>query len=123
MPNFLWFARILASMNTFKCLIMSNLSKPPALYVYSLTCCGVVYQVLKLHTKLGKPIPSTDPVVVTTASASTTTKSAASTSGGGKPAAPTAAPTAKKVLATPKITFVGELCSCVINHITVLGIK
>ena len=55
---------------------------------------------VKLHTKLGKPIPSTDPVVVPAVP--------------DKPSAPAAsmknpvAGTAKKLVATPKITFVGE---------------
>ena len=69
-------------------------------------------QVLKLHTKLGKPIPSTEPTVVASNSSTTTTA--------GKPAVagtktvtvkPSATTTivggTKKVLATPKITFVG----------------
>ncbi|XP_078600594.1 zinc finger RNA-binding protein-like isoform X34 [Branchiostoma floridae x Branchiostoma japonicum] len=77
-------------------------------------------KVLKLHTKLGKPIPSTEPVLVTagggtstTASAApakaTTTTTPASTVPKPKAAAATAAVAAavpKKVV-TPKITFVG----------------
>ncbi|XP_052278685.1 zinc finger RNA-binding protein-like isoform X4 [Dreissena polymorpha] len=70
-------------------------------------------KVLKLHTKLGKPIPSSDPVVVGAQKASSVSSVAVS-----KPAvAPVKAPVptvsaptsvaAKKVLATPKITFVG----------------
>ncbi len=66
-------------------------------------------QVLKLHTKLGKPIPSTDPVkqaqaaAASAAAAKTTPAAAASTTAAakGKPAV-----TVKKA-ATPKITFVG----------------
>ncbi|XP_078700014.1 zinc finger RNA-binding protein-like isoform X33 [Branchiostoma floridae x Branchiostoma belcheri] len=77
-------------------------------------------KVLKLHTKLGKPIPSTEPVLVTagggtstttsTAPAkATTTTTPASTVPKPKAAAATAAVAAavpKKVV-TPKITFVG----------------
>ncbi|XP_064608008.1 zinc finger RNA-binding protein-like isoform X2 [Liolophura sinensis] len=73
-------------------------------------------KVLKLHTKLGKPIPSTEPVVVssntqpalsTTAKANTTTTPTSVTMGAkvlpkAKPEVPV-----KKVLHTPKITFVG----------------
>jgi zinc finger RNA-binding protein len=69
-------------------------------------------KVLKLHTKLGKPIPSTDPVVVGQTKASTTTQSTAKTvtSNTTKAAPVQPAPSAvKKVLATPKITFVGKL--------------
>ncbi|XP_035662878.1 zinc finger RNA-binding protein-like isoform X12 [Branchiostoma floridae] len=78
-------------------------------------------KVLKLHTKLGKPIPSTEPVLVTagggtstTASAApakaTTTTTPASTVPKPKAAAATAAVAAavpKKVV-TPKITFVAS---------------
>lgn len=74
-------------------------------------------KVLKLHTKLGKPIPSTDPVVVAASSSSSGTKTtvAATATAKAVPAktvAPQAQTTAaaaavKKVLATPKITFVG----------------
>lgn len=67
-------------------------------------------KVLKLHTKLGKPIPSTDPVVIASSSSSLA-KSTAPTTTSAKPAAkmmPTTTTAAvKKVLATPKITFVG----------------
>ncbi|XP_070543118.1 zinc finger RNA-binding protein-like isoform X2 [Ptychodera flava] len=65
-------------------------------------------KVLKLHTKLGKPIPSTEPVPVTPASTTTTTtaKTSAPATTVSKPT-PTLAtkPVAKKI--TPKITFVG----------------
>ncbi|XP_067666899.1 zinc finger RNA-binding protein-like isoform X3 [Haliotis asinina] len=76
-------------------------------------------KVLKLHTKLGKPIPSTDPVIVSNSPATTTTakstgSAATVTSAGGKTivgktvaAAAAAQQPAKKVLAAPKITFVG----------------
>ena len=80
---------------------------------------------MKLHTKLGKPIPSTEPVVVTpgnsatnsTASKSNTTttkigagsKSATGTGSGVTTSNSSAS--AKKVVATPKITFVG-MCLC-----------
>ncbi|KAL4228150.1 hypothetical protein ACF0H5_013583 [Mactra antiquata] len=67
-------------------------------------------KVLKLHTKLGKPIPSTDPVVVGSTKPSTTaqvvSKPVASTTTK-TTAAPATTNTVKKVLATPKITFVG----------------
>lgn len=88
-----------------------------------------------MHTRLGKPIPSTDPVVVSpgqtsvsTGTTTTTTKSptspvsqtASATTGSAssvktlsKGTTATAtntgqAQTVKKVMATPKITFVGE---------------
>ncbi|KAL5005395.1 hypothetical protein ScPMuIL_018851 [Solemya velum] len=69
-------------------------------------------KVLKLHTKLGKPIPSTDPVVVSTtttsSSVSKTATNTVQTSTATKPLAKPVTPVAaKKVLATPKITFVG----------------
>eukprot|EP00058_Branchiostoma_floridae_P000097 XP_002585585.1 hypothetical protein BRAFLDRAFT_133155 [Branchiostoma floridae] len=87
--------------------------------VCKISCAGP--QVLKLHTKLGKPIPSTEPVLVTagggtstTASAApakaTTTTTPASTVPKPKAAAATAAVAAavpKKVV-TPKITFVAS---------------
>ncbi|CAH1254795.1 ZFR [Branchiostoma lanceolatum] len=77
-------------------------------------------KVLKLHTKLGKPIPSTEPVLVTAGGGTSTTSSTApakatttttpaSTVPKPKAAAATAAVAAavpKKVV-TPKITFVG----------------
>ncbi|XP_035825593.1 zinc finger RNA-binding protein [Aplysia californica] len=59
-------------------------------------------KVVKLHTKLGKPIPSTDPVVTTTASKPTVAKPAP-----GKSVAVPSPTAAKRVLATPKINFVG----------------
>ncbi|KAK7484494.1 hypothetical protein BaRGS_00024250 [Batillaria attramentaria] len=82
-------------------------------------------KVVKLHTKLGKPIPSTDPVLVTATGtatvtvAKTTAPSVSSSSYGVSSAAKTTAKTVssggtsssfgvvKKVVATPKITFVG----------------
>lgn len=70
-------------------------------------------QVVKLHTKLGKPIPSTEPVVVTSSgSSTTTTTSKAGTSkttvtSTVKPVASSILAT-KRVLSTPKITFVGK---------------
>nr|KAG5697727.1 hypothetical protein BaRGS_006249 [Batillaria attramentaria] len=83
-------------------------------------------KVVKLHTKLGKPIPSTDPVLVTATGtatvtvAKTTAPSVSSSSYGVSSAAKTTAKTVssggtsssfgvvKKVVATPKITFVGH---------------
>ncbi|KAK3098799.1 hypothetical protein FSP39_023235 [Pinctada imbricata] len=70
-------------------------------------------KVLKLHTRLGKPIPSTDPVVVSPASGSTS--STAKAASVGTAASKTVVKTVttpgpqvtKKVLSTPKITFVG----------------
>ncbi|XP_020850897.1 zinc finger RNA-binding protein isoform X3 [Phascolarctos cinereus] len=59
--------------------------KPPQIHycdVCKISCAGP--QVVKLHTKLGKPIPSTEPNVVTQATSSTAasaSKSTASTSG------------------------------------------
>ncbi|XP_025076885.1 LOW QUALITY PROTEIN: zinc finger RNA-binding protein-like [Pomacea canaliculata] len=91
-------------------------------------------KVVKLHTKLGKPIPSTDPVLVsssgsstavppkTTSSVSTTHVTSSTTSSAAIAApktvvtkTPTPVPTSaaagfggvKKVIAAPKITFVG----------------
>ncbi|KAL8606643.1 hypothetical protein ACOMHN_025742 [Nucella lapillus] len=76
-------------------------------------------KVVKLHTKLGKPIPSTAPVLVTSTGTSTvavtkTTTSVSSLGTGAKTAAKTTTTTTttngnvvKKVVATPKITFVG----------------
>ncbi|KAK0052729.1 zinc finger RNA-binding protein-like isoform X2 [Biomphalaria pfeifferi] len=55
-------------------------------------------KVVKLHTKLGKPIPSAEPVVSTNKSSGKTTAKAATV--------PTAT-VAKKVLPAPKINFVG----------------
>ncbi|XP_059159983.1 zinc finger RNA-binding protein-like isoform X2 [Physella acuta] len=57
-------------------------------------------KVVKLHTKLGKPIPSTDPVV------SAANKTAAKPAPG-KAVVVQSATAAKKVLAAPKINFVG----------------
>ncbi|XP_021917976.1 zinc finger RNA-binding protein-like [Zootermopsis nevadensis] len=68
-------------------------------------------KVVKLHTKLGKPIPSTEPVVVgggikttTGTTASTTTPVKTVTATAAKPAIPGAAK--KTVTAAPKINFV-----------------
>ncbi|XP_052794013.1 zinc finger RNA-binding protein-like isoform X2 [Mya arenaria] len=78
-------------------------------------------KVLKLHTKLGKPIPSSDPVVV--GQTKSTTSSTAVKPVAVAPKVPTATITAastaavKKVLATPKITFVGG------NQLKTTGIK
>jgi zinc finger RNA-binding protein len=74
----------------------------------------VVYpQVLKLHTKLGKPIPSADPVVMG-APAKTAAKPTVAVAGTATavkaPAASNPAVVAgvKKVVATPKINFIGK---------------
>ncbi|XP_070194101.1 zinc finger RNA-binding protein-like isoform X2 [Littorina saxatilis] len=74
-------------------------------------------KVVKLHTKLGKPIPSTDPVLVTTTGNSTVsvpkaTSSTISAVGAGNKTVAKSTTTSsvnivKKVAATPKITFVG----------------
>ncbi|KAK2164091.1 hypothetical protein NP493_1432g00005 [Ridgeia piscesae] len=70
-------------------------------------------KVLKLHTKLGKPIPSTEPMVLTNSSTGTTTTAKASTlsstttSKTATKMAPPVVPGTRKVVATPKITFVG----------------
>jgi zinc finger RNA-binding protein len=73
--------------------------------------CNNCIQVVKLHTKLGKPIPSTEPVVVgggikttTGTTASTTTPVKTVTTTAAKPAIPGAAK--KTVTAAPKINFV-----------------
>jgi len=58
-------------------------------------------KVVKLHTKLGKPIPSTEPVV-TNATSKSSTKPAS-----GKSVVVPSTTASKKVLATPKINFVG----------------
>ena len=67
---------------------------------------------MKLHTKLGKPIPSSDPIRVNAASTATTqapgTKTTTTTAPSVGTAAAKAKPVIKKVV-TPKITFVGEL--------------
>ncbi|XP_077989611.1 zinc finger RNA-binding protein-like isoform X2 [Glandiceps talaboti] len=67
-------------------------------------------KVFKLHTKMGKPIPSTEPVQVTPPASTTATSATAKTSGTATSASKaattaTAKPAAKKI--TPKITFVG----------------
>jgi len=56
-------------------------------------------KVVKLHTKLGKPIPSTDPVVSTPAKMAKPAP--------GKSLVVPSATASKKVLSTPKINFVG----------------
>lgn len=65
-----------------------------------------------MHTKLGKPIPSSDPVVVGATKATTVETVAVKTATTAKPpvapAAPATTAAVKKVLATPKITFVGR---------------
>jgi hypothetical protein len=74
---------------------------------------------VKLHTKLGKPIPSTDPVLVTTTGTVTVAKGGASTvSSAGKPAAKatTSVAVVKKVISAPKITFVGRCPSGFTSH-------
>ncbi|XP_072031547.1 zinc finger RNA-binding protein-like isoform X4 [Amphiura filiformis] len=65
-------------------------------------------KVLKLHTKLGKPIPSTDPVKQAAAAAASASAAKPTTAGAGASAAAAKKPavTVKKA-ATPKITFVG----------------
>nr|XP_006823768.1 PREDICTED: zinc finger RNA-binding protein-like [Saccoglossus kowalevskii] len=72
--------------------------------------CELCDVVLKLHTKLGKPIPSTEPVPVTPASTTSTTiaakASATSTVTQNKTPTATAAKTVTRKV-TPKITFVG----------------
>ena len=81
-------------------------------------------KVLKLHTRLGKPIPSTNPVVLSTTTSSTAKTGVAtnSTTLGIKPGVKTVTaavvPTVtKKVTATPKITFVGG------TQLKILGVK
>ncbi|XP_052101013.1 zinc finger RNA-binding protein-like [Mytilus californianus] len=81
-------------------------------------------KVLKLHTRLGKPIPSTNPVVLSTATSSTakagisTTTITTGVKPGIKPVPAVTVPTVtKKVAATPKITFVGG------TQLKILGIK
>ncbi|XP_043190869.1 zinc finger RNA-binding protein-like isoform X2 [Amphibalanus amphitrite] len=59
-------------------------------------------KVVKLHTKLGKPIPSTEPVVVPGKSTTTTAKTGAAAT-----TAVTKTTEVTKVVATPKINFVG----------------
>ena len=84
--------------------------------LYPLSCYIAVSQVLKLHTKLGKPIPSTEPVIVsanttttaTTAGKTTATTTPSSTKATAIKTTTTSVPAAaQKVVATPKITFVG----------------
>ncbi|XP_072167577.1 zinc finger RNA-binding protein-like isoform X2 [Diadema setosum] len=64
-------------------------------------------KVLKLHTKLGKPIPSAEPVKIgnQATAASAATGNGKATAAAGKGAAKAAQPVKKMV--TPKITFVG----------------
>ncbi|XP_023235215.1 zinc finger RNA-binding protein-like isoform X1 [Centruroides sculpturatus] len=74
-------------------------------------------KVVKLHTKLGKPIPSTEPVVVSNATnsplsttAPSNSKNAASKAATGNAGIKTTTTNSvgvKKIVATPKITFVG----------------
>ena len=77
---------------------------------YVFVSCNSCVQVVKLHTKLGKPIPSTEPVVVgggiktTGTTASTTTPVKTVTTTAAKPAVPGVAK--KTVTAAPKINFV-----------------
>ena len=65
---------------------------------------------MKLHTKLGKPIPSSEPTVVSNTSSTTSTvktnTTAAAKIGTAKTTVVTT--TAKKVVAAPKINFVGS---------------
>ncbi|CAG2055206.1 unnamed protein product [Timema podura] len=68
-------------------------------------------QVVKLHTKLGKPIPSTDPVVLgvtktTTAVSPTSTTSTAKVGGAVKTTTLMAGGVKKTITAAPKINFV-----------------
>ena len=67
-----------------------------------------ILQVVKLHTKLGKPIPSTDPVVATPASKPATKPAP------GKSLVVPSATASKRVLATPKINFVGMFFSLIL---------
>ena len=83
-------------------------------FLNSVNVIVMLLQVLKLHTRLGKPIPSTNPVVLSTTTSSTAKTGVAtnSTTLGIKPGVKTVTaavvPTVtKKVTATPKITFVG----------------
>ena len=68
---------------------------------------------MKLHTKLGKPIPSTEPTVVASNSSVSTTAGRPAVAGTKtvagvvKPASSATVVGPKKVMATPKITFVG----------------
>ncbi|XP_074649610.1 zinc finger RNA-binding protein-like [Tubulanus polymorphus] len=80
-------------------------------------------KVMKLHTILGKPIPSTEPVLITTSSNSKTSTSNSSPASTEQKSTPKPAPAktpaatsqstaqsalaAKKVVSQPKITFVG----------------
>lgn len=75
-------------------------------------------KVLKLHTKLGKPIPSADPVIMGApagAKVAATTQAKVTAKPGAGTATTATTPTAgtaaaagvKKVVATPKITFIG----------------
>lgn len=66
-------------------------------------------KVVKLHTKLGKPIPSTEPVVLSTNTTPPTTavKGPAGGKANPKPGPAGGSMEGKKVLGTPKINFVG----------------
>ncbi|XP_037080189.1 zinc finger RNA-binding protein-like [Pollicipes pollicipes] len=59
-------------------------------------------KVVKLHTKLGKPIPSTEPVVVSGKTTTTTAKTSTAAT-----TAVTKTTETAKVVATPKINFIG----------------
>lgn len=61
-------------------------------------------KVVKLHTRLGKPIPSSEPVVV-----SSTSSTAVVTQGTSTNTNLRAIPMVTKVVATPRITFVCKL--------------
>nr|CAD7400035.1 unnamed protein product [Timema poppensis] len=85
-------------------------------------------KVVKLHTKLGKPIPSTDPVVLgvtkaTTAVSPTSTTSTAKVGGAVKTTTLMTGGVKKTITAAPKINFVAgkvvnfncKLCECKFN--------
>lgn len=65
----------------------------------------LIFKVLKLHARLGKPIPSSNPVVLTT---KTTSTEAVSSKESSKETKTTTTVTTKKVVA-PKINFVGGM--------------
>nr|XP_015220803.1 PREDICTED: zinc finger RNA-binding protein 2 [Lepisosteus oculatus] len=71
-------------------------------YRVLLTPAGFFFpQVVKLHTKLGKPIPSTEPVVVNSAPVATTTTAS-------KPAPPTTTPATPATPPKPTIASTGK---------------
>nr|CAD7458403.1 unnamed protein product [Timema tahoe] len=87
-------------------------------------------KVVKLHTKLGKPIPSTDPVVLgvtktTTAVSPTSTTSTAKVGGAVKTTTLMAGGVKKTITAAPKINFVaaGSLGTVGVNNDIKLEIK